>query len=75
MKRYATWAALLAGVTQEEFAERLSRKAGYRIRQGTVSKWARGETMPRPQIALLIESEFGLSVKSQAQARARKVAA
>lgn len=78
MKRYQSLAAYLEGPprrTQEELAERLSKVAGYRVRQGTVGKWVRGVTMPRPQMALLIEQEIGVSVHSMARARARKVAA
>jgi transcriptional regulator with XRE-family HTH domain len=78
MKRYPSLIAYLAGPprrTQEELAERLSRRAGFRVRQGTVAKWVRGDTMPRPQMALLIEAETGVSVGAMNLARARKVAA
>jgi hypothetical protein len=78
MKRYPSLRAYLAGPprrTQEALAERLSRAAGYRVRQGTVNKWVRGETMPRPRMALLIEAETGVPVEALTKARARKVAA
>lgn len=78
MKRYPSLRAYLAGPpkrTQEDLAEQLSRLAGYRIRQGTVNKWVRGETMPRPRIALLLEAHTGVPVQSMIRARAGKVAA
>jgi len=75
VKRYASIRAYLKGEgrTQEQLAERLSRRAGFRVRQGTVNKWVNGDRMPRPQMALLIEAETGVPVG--ALAKSRKVAA
>lgn len=77
MKRYESLAAWLEGPprrTQEELAERISRIAGFKVRQGTVSKWVRGETMPRPKIALLIEEHLGVSLRGMARVRAGRAA-
>lgn len=78
MKHYESLAAYLQGPprrTQEELAERLSKVAGYRVRQGTVNKWVRGETMPRPKMALLIQEHLGVTVEGMARVRAGKQAA
>jgi hypothetical protein len=78
MKRYPSLTAYLAGPprrTQEELAERLSRRAGFRIRQGTVNKWVTGACMPRPKMAVLIEQETGVSIGCMTRARAERVAA
>lgn len=77
MKHYESLAAYMEGPprrTQEQVAELLSRKAGYRVRQGTVTKWVRGETMPRPRMALLIQETLGVSVHGMARTRAKKAA-
>jgi transcriptional regulator with XRE-family HTH domain len=78
MKRFPSLRAYLAGPprrTQEDLAEQLSKLAGYRVRQGTVNKWVRGETMPRPKMALLIEAHLGVSIQSMMRARANREAA
>lgn len=77
MKRYESLAAYLEGPprrTQEELADRLSRIAGCRVRQGTISKWVRGESMPRPKMALLIQERLGVTVEGMARTRAGKAA-
>lgn len=69
-KSYPSLAAYLAGEgrTQEQLAADLG------VRQGTLTKWVRGVTMPRPKMAVKIASVTGVSIDSMIRARARKVA-
>ncbi len=77
MKQYQSLAAYLEGPprrTQEELAARLSKIAGFRVPQGTVSKWVRGATMPRPKMAILIKEHLGVAIEGMARVRAGKAA-
>lgn len=66
MTRYSSLAAYLEGPprrTQEELAGQLG------VRQGTVTKWVRGKTMPRPEMALRISRLTGVPVEALVRAK------
>lgn len=71
MKRYPSLRAYLKGEgrTQEQLAADLG------VRQGTVTKWVRGATMPRPEMALRISKLTNVPTDALLRARASQDAA
>ena len=72
MKRYSSLTSYLAGPprrTQEQLAHLLG------VRQGTVNKWVRGETMPRAEMALKIARITGVTIEGMTRAKANRRAA
>lgn len=71
MKRYPSLRAYLKGerTNQEALAALLE------VRQGTVSKWVRGETMPRSKMARKINKLTGVTIEGLWRARADRDAA
>jgi len=64
MKRYPTLKAYVKGRTQEQVAAELG------IRQGQLSKYLRGEQMPRLDVALRIHKITGVPLEALIRTRA-----